>query len=107
MTISLSHARPGTCQAADVCSHPPCFQARLEAAGRSQTHRVRKEADACAGHLGNMVQALTAWARAHGLTDGELTVLAVDPPPAGIPPALRAIQEEPDSHALAFSTMRL
>jgi len=54
-----------------------------------------------------MVQALTAWARAHGLTDGDLTVLAVDPPPAGIPPALRAIQEELDSHALAFSTMRL
>jgi len=70
--------RPRACQAASACERPPRFQARLEAAGEAQP--VRKNAEACAGHLTELVRVLTAWARDHDLTEGQLTVLAIDPP---------------------------
>jgi hypothetical protein len=40
---------------------------------------VRRNAAACADHLGDVVHALTGWARDHQLTSGQVTVLVVDP----------------------------
>jgi hypothetical protein len=59
------------------CGRVPRFQAQLEA--EAQPWQVRRSADACADHLGDVVQALTDWARDHDLTTGQVTVLAVDP----------------------------
>jgi hypothetical protein len=68
--------RRGICQAGG-CGSPVCFHVRLEA---TAGHRpVRRWAGACGRHLGDLVQILTAWARDTSLTEGELTVLAVDP----------------------------
>jgi hypothetical protein len=62
------------CQADPRCDRAPCFQVRLEAAGRRP---VRRSAELCAEHLG-AAAALAAWARERGL-HGQVTVLAIDP----------------------------
>ena len=36
-------------------------------------------ANACAGHIGELVEGLKAWSRDGGLADGTVTVLAIDP----------------------------
>jgi hypothetical protein len=105
MILPLSPAPPHVCQADSACGHPPRFRARLEAASGSQP--VRKNAEACADHLGYMVQALTAWARGHHLTEGRLIVLAIDPPSGGPALAGRAGHEGPEMAGFAFSTIRL
>jgi hypothetical protein len=94
--------RQGTCQAGG-CGYPVCFRARVETAG---SRPVRRSAGACGRHLGDVVQILTAWARDSGLTDGQLTILAVDPAaecrrhgPGGLPHHV-----EP---GFAFSTMKV
>jgi hypothetical protein len=66
------------CQADPRCDRAPCFQARLEADGRRP---VRRQAELCAEHLGTAAT-LAVWARAQGLR-GQVTVLAIDQPPAG------------------------
>jgi hypothetical protein len=66
------------CQADPRCDRAPCFQVRLEAAGRRRVHR---SAGLCAEHLGTAAT-LAAWAREQGL-DGQLTVLAIDQPAPG------------------------
>ena len=71
MTWPLSPMEHHVCQADSTCGRPSRFRARLEAADGRQP--VRKSAEACAGHLGDMVQALTIWARGHHLTEGQLT----------------------------------
>ena len=88
-----SHTGPGTCQAENGCPHPPCFQARLEAEADGEP--FREQAESCADHLGDMVQALSAWACEHEFTNATLTVLAVDPAPHG------------DQQALPFSFISL
>jgi hypothetical protein len=105
MTSTLSPIQPRTCEADTRCARPPRFQARLEAA--SGTRRVRKNAGACADHLGDMVQALTAWARDHDLTDGQLTVLTIAPIFDSVPPAVRPDRGGPETLGLAFSIIRL
>jgi hypothetical protein len=45
-----------------------------------------------------MVTTMTTWAREHGVTDGELTILAIEPPTTG-PAALTS--------GLVFSTIHL
>ncbi len=77
MTGSVSLLATGSCQVNGECEYPACFQARIEAT--ADHRRIRRSAGACPHHLGYLVQALTAWARDSKLTDGELTVLAVDP----------------------------
>jgi len=107
MTCSLSQIQPSACQADSRCGRPPRFQARLEAA--DGTRRVHRNAGACADHLGDMIQALTGWARDHDLTDGELTVLTIDPPFAGVT-TRRSGHRQPVSRTtlgLAFSTIPL
>jgi hypothetical protein len=65
------------CEADRRCGRAACFEAQLEA--RDGGHRVRKNAELCANHLGDMVQSLTAWAREEGITCGQVTVLVIDP----------------------------
>jgi hypothetical protein len=79
MTELLLSAPSRHCQADRLCDRAPCFQARLEAAGRRPVHR---HAELCAEHLGYTVQALASWAREQGL-EGQVTVLAIDQPAPG------------------------
>jgi hypothetical protein len=107
MTWPLPRMQPHVCQADSTCGHPPRFQARLEAVNGTQP--VRQNAEACASHLTDMVQALTTWARRQHLTDGELTVLTIDPPSSGSCFLVPADHDRPETVALAlaFSTIRL
>jgi hypothetical protein len=105
MTWPVSPIQAHLCQAESTCGRPSRFRARLEAADGRQP--VRKSAEACGGHLGDMVQALTMWARGHHLTEGQLTVLVIDPPFSG--PCLLAPADPsgPEIAGFAFSTIRL
>jgi hypothetical protein len=73
---SASLTPNSACHAGRPCPQAPCFQVLLESPGRLQPARM--SATACASHLGEVVCDLTAWAREHGLTCGQVTVLAVD-----------------------------
>jgi hypothetical protein len=105
MTWPQSPMQPHICQANSTCGRPSRFRARLEAADGRQP--VRKSAEACAGHLGDMVQALTTWARGRHLTEGQLTVLVIDPPFDGPCLLARADHSGPERAGFAFSTIRL
>jgi hypothetical protein len=105
MKRPLPRMQPHVCQVDSTCGHPPRFQARLEAANGTQP--VRQNAEACAGHLTDMVQALTTWAHHQHLTEGQLTVLAIDPPSSGSCLLVPADRDRPETAALAFSTIRL
>jgi hypothetical protein len=105
MTYPLPRRQPHVCQADSTCGHPPRFQARLEAMDGAQP--VRRSAEACASHLTDMVQALTTWARHHHLTEGQLTVLVIDPPLRGSGLLTVAGHGQPETLALAFTTIRL
>jgi hypothetical protein len=97
---------PTGCQASGhaghQCGRVPCFQAQLEAT--AYPRHVRQSAGACADHLGDVVQALTDWARAHHLTTGQVTVLAVDPAVGNRQPAGSAALA---LSSFAFSTIPL
>ena len=41
---------------------------------------------ACATHIGAIVQGLAVWARDHDITDGQLAVLTIDPVPLDTEP---------------------
>ena len=51
-----------------------------------QGFSLRRHAELCVEHLGDAVQAMTAWARGQGL-EGKVTVLAIDQPPPGQAPS--------------------
>ena len=76
-------ASPGACDADSSCQHVPCFQVQLDASSCGQPHQ---QADACAYHVADVIQALRAWAAEHGVVDGALTILAVEPDAAGRQP---------------------
>jgi hypothetical protein len=95
---------PGHCQSDHHCDRTPCFQARLEARGALSP--VRKNADLCAEHLGDVVLELTAWAHSSGLTDGQVTVLILDPAPGEQLVSPVACHGEP-SEGLPFGTIPL
>src|ERR1035438_4237138 len=84
-----------SCQANSLvgrrCSRVPCFQARLVASAPSR--QVRRNAAACADHLGDVVHALTGWGRDHQLTAGQVPVLVLDP--ATAPAAAEAAKPRP------------
>jgi hypothetical protein len=101
MTGLLPCTCSDTCQADTACHRPPCFQARLDAACGASRAPIRRRAEACASHLGTMVTALAAWARDHDLTDGDLTILAIEP----ARPGQAGLQ--PQTSGLAFSTIHL
>lgn len=115
-----------TCHADGACGRPPRFQAYLDAA--DGTGPVHTSAEACSDHLGDMVQALTDWARGRHLTGAQLRLFAIDRPAdgtdgtgtgstdSGIPPGPEGRgrgdrssggRGGPDTLSLAVSTMRL
>jgi hypothetical protein len=62
---------------------------------------------ACGSHLGTVVAAMAAWAREQGLTDGELTVLTIAPPPRESYPRSRPGRGWTQTSGLIFSIIRL
>jgi hypothetical protein len=77
MTVPLPNLTPGGAVACALCAREACFQARVEwAAGREP---VRRRRNACASHVIESIQQLRAWGHDRELTDGWLTVLAIDP----------------------------
>ena len=82
MTPPDSRASQGACDADSECLHVPCFQVQLEAR-HVQAHR---QANACAYHVADVIQALRAWAAEHGVIDGALTILAIEPAAGGRQP---------------------
>ena len=105
MTCPLPRMWPHVCQIDSTCGRPPRFQARLEAVNGGEP--VRQNAEACVCHFADLVQALTAWARGYHLTDGQLTLLAIDPPDSGPCLPVPADHDRPEMLGFAFSTIRL
>lgn len=83
MTQLGERASGGSCDADIECLHVACFQVQLDVARPGQDHR---HANACAYHVPEVIQALRAWAGEHGVADGQLTILAVEPAASGRPP---------------------
>jgi hypothetical protein len=90
------------CQAAGPCPQPPCFHAHLEA--QSTPAPVRRTADLCAVHLGDVVHDLTAWAHRAGLTSGQVTVSIITAASGQLPVPAAG---QPASGGLAFATIPL
>jgi hypothetical protein len=81
MTDLLSCICLNSCQADAECHYQPCFQARLDVARDGHKPPIRMRTNACARHLGAMVVAITGWADEQRLASGDLTILAIEPPP--------------------------
>ena len=99
MTPPDNRASPGACDADTECRHVPCFQVQLDGIPPRQAHR---QANACAYHVADVIEALRAWAGEHGVVDGALTILAIEP-------ARQAVRQphgpdRPDLRGFAFST---
>jgi hypothetical protein len=107
MTPPGNRVSPGACDADSECHHAPCFQVRLEASSGGQEHR---QANACAYHVADVIQALRAWAAEHGVIDGALTILAIEAAAGGRrpdgPDQPRG-PDDPDLHGFAFSRIPL
>ena len=101
MISPQDRASAGGCDADTTCLHVPCFQVQLEASRPRQAHR---QANACAYHVPDVIEALRAWAGEHDLADGQLTILAIEPAAGGRIPD-RAGQ--PELRGFAFSTIPL
>ena len=107
MTGLLLCTCSGTCQADRTCQLPSRFQARLNTAPRDRSPRVCRRTEACASHFGAMIAAITRWARDHDLTEGDLTILAIDPPPGANTPGQPPRHGTAQAPGLAFSTIPL
>jgi hypothetical protein len=94
-----------TCHADSACARPARFQAYLDAA--DSTGPVHRDEEACSEHLGDMVQALTSWARGRQLSHAQLRVFAIDRPGEGSTLAGPAGAAGPDTLSLAVSTIPL
>lgn len=77
MTLPVAGIPLGITTACTVCSRAAIFQARAE--WPHDRTRVSRHAIACADHVVEAIQLLRAWGHDRGLTDGWLTVLAIDP----------------------------
>ena len=107
MTPPDNRTSPGACDADSECLHVPCFQVQLEASSRGQAHR---QANACVYHVADVIQALRAWAAEHGVIDGALTILAIEPAAGGRPPDGSGQARgpgDPDLHGFPFSRIPL
>lgn len=81
MTALLPLTCSDNCRAHSSCHSPARFQARLDVARHAQHPPIHGRTEACAGHLSDMVQAIREWAQQQGLTEGDLTILTIDPSP--------------------------
>ena len=97
MSRAADRASTGRCDADTACRHAPCFQVQLDA---SRPRRAHRQANACAFHVTDVIEALRAWAGERDLTDGQLTILAIEPA-GGRGPA------QPELRGFAFSTIPL
>ncbi len=97
-------APTGKCDAERRCTHVPCFQVQLEAASPRQSHR---QANACAYHVADVIQALRAWAGERGLMRGQLTILAIEPAAGGSQPGGSGSSGDPKLRGFPFSTIPL
>jgi hypothetical protein len=76
--LAIPTVVPKRAVACAVCTHAAFFQARIEYPPGPEF--IRQRANACSGHLVDIIQLLQAWTRARQLTSGSwLTVLAIDP----------------------------
>ena len=77
MPALAPNVTPGGAAACNACPRAAFFQVRVEwPPGHEHT---RRRANACAGHLVEVIEMLRAWAWDSDLTGGCLTVLAIDP----------------------------
>lgn len=95
------------CQADDECHFQPCFQACLDVARDGRKPAIRMRANACARHLGVMVVAITRWADEQRLTNGDLTILAIEPPHRLSHPPSGARPSRSQTSGFVFSTIHL
>jgi hypothetical protein len=93
MTAPDDRTPAGKCDADMACLHAPCFQVQLETS--RQPHH---QANACAYHVADVIQAVRAWAAERGVTDGQLTILAIEAAAGG---------RQPDLRGFAFSKIPL
>ena len=100
MTPPDHQASPDACDADSQCLHVPCFQVQLDGRPR-QAHQ---RANACAYHVADVIEALRRWAAEHGVVDGALTILAIEPAAGGRQPTA---EDRPDLRGFAFSTIPL
>lgn len=98
MTAPGDRASAGRCDADADCQHAPCFQVQLDASRPRQDHR---QANACAYHVPDVIEALRTWAGKHDLADGVLTILAIESAAGGRVPS------QADMRGFAFSTIAL
>jgi hypothetical protein len=63
-----------------------------------------QRANACAYHVADVIEALRRWAAEHGVVDGALTILAIEPAAGGRQPIG---EDRPDLRGFAFSTIPL
>jgi hypothetical protein len=102
MISADDRAPAGTCDADPDCRHGPCFQVQLEAA---RPHRARRQANACAYHVADVIQALRAWAGERKLMGGQLTILAIESAAGGRQPG--DAPERPQLRGFPFTTIPL
>jgi hypothetical protein len=84
VTLVAVPVLPHACQSRTVCPGAPRFQVLLET--RTGTSPVCIASQACAAHIGAILQGLTVWAHDHEITEGRIAVLAIDPVPLGTEP---------------------
>jgi len=109
MTRSAERASAGRCDADTICLHAPCFQVQLDA---SSPRRAHQQANACAYHVTDVIEALRAWAGEHGVADGQLTILAIESAASGRLPGQAGQgqpggQGQPELRGFAFSRIPL
>jgi hypothetical protein len=95
----VSSAPSGVCQAIEGCRYPAYFEGR--AVGTADQRLVRRSARACGSHMGALVQIMSSWAREGNLTQGRLTVLAIEPTVKG----RRPDPGSPASRGFAFTSI--
>ncbi len=91
------------CQADSTCDRLPRFQLYLDAKHPS-THW---SAEACASHLGNMVVAMSTWAREQQLASADLTVVTITPPSRETHPRRQPNPRYVQTSGFVFSTIHL
>ncbi len=107
MTPPDNRASTGQCDAVPTCLHVPCFQVQLDA---SRPRRAHRQANACAYHVPDLIEALRTWAGERDLADGQLTILAIEPAAGGRQPGQTGQPGgpgHPELRGFAFSTIPL
>lgn len=107
MTSILRCTCSSACRADSTCDRLPRFQAHLDAAHDTQHPRIHMSTEACASHLGTMVIAMATWAREQDLTNADLTILAIEPPPRESYPRQLPRRSWAKTSGLVFSTIHL